>query len=369
MQSREVIARGIWQQAMQRGLVTIEFDVAVWSEHALQREDSALRELLNQPVAGGWVDRGFLPNGRMVSVWRPHESSEHWLLAALSVMPQLGFDGLDALVLAGAFANTQQCSWPCDRTDFPRVDYGFLTDRLSTDIPTTSEASIPMFARCFLPNETAALGFYPVVDSVPLLRQLLALGVTTLQLRIKQPALSLENTITEAVALGRQYRARLFINDHWQLAIAAGAYGVHLGQEDLLQADLVAIAQAGLHLGISTHGYYELLCAAHWQPSYIALGHIFPTTTKQMPSLPQGVARLATYQQLVCDYPTVAIGGIDLGNAAEVLATGVGSVAVVRAVTQASDLPMTVAGWQQLCATLQPERDAVQKPEVAHVNR
>jgi thiamine-phosphate diphosphorylase len=162
--------------------------------------------------------------------------------------------------------------------------------------------------------------------------------VRTVQLRIKDPHHPrLEQEIQEAIALGQQYQARVFINDYWQLAIRHGAYGVHLGQEDLLQADLAAIQRAGLRLGLSTHGYHEIACALALRPSYIALGHIFPTTTKQMPSAPQGLVRLSRYAELLSDVPTVAIGGISQARVPAVLATGVGSVALVTAITEAVD--------------------------------
>ncbi|MDX1676663.1 bifunctional hydroxymethylpyrimidine kinase/phosphomethylpyrimidine kinase, partial [Arsukibacterium sp.] len=122
------------------------------------------------------------------------------------------------------------------------------------------------------------IGLYPVVDSVQWLRRLLPLKPDVVQLRIKQGSDSeIERQIAEAVQLSHAYNLRLFINDHWQLAIKYAAYGVHLGQEDLEQADLEAIAQAGLRLGISTHSYPELIRAKQLQPSYIALGHIFAT--------------------------------------------------------------------------------------------
>ncbi len=182
------------------------------------------------------------------------------------------------------------------------------------------------------------MGLYPVVDSVAWLKRLLPLGVNIIQLRIKtadQQLLSAE--IAAAIALGKQYQAQVFINDHWQLALQLGAYGVHLGQEDLATADLAALRQAGIRLGVSSHGYAELLRAKALQPSYIALGHIFPTKTKQMPSQPQGVVRLAQYVPLAAPYPTVAIGGINAERLAAVAATGVNSIAVVTAITEAAD--------------------------------
>ncbi|AYY82201.1 MULTISPECIES: thiamine phosphate synthase [Proteus] len=190
------------------------------------------------------------------------------------------------------------------------------------------------------------LGLYPVVDSVEWIERLLKTGVTTLQLRIKdkQPN-DVEQEIVEAIKLGRQYHARLFINDYWQLAIKHHAYGVHLGQEDLDIADLDAIKKSGLRLGISTHDETELQRAKTLRPSYIALGHIFPTTTKDMPSKPQGLDALKHQVEQTPNFPTVAIGGISLERVPDVVATGVGSVALVSAITKAPD-------WQQVTRKL-----------------
>ncbi|NHB62628.1 thiamine phosphate synthase [Photorhabdus sp. RW14-46] len=197
----------------------------------------------------------------------------------------------------------------------------------------------------FAPTEHR-LGLYPVVDSLAWISRLLQAGVTTIQLRIKDlPEDQVEEEIQQAIMLGRQYNARLFINDYWRLAIKHGAYGVHLGQEDLVIADLNAIQKKGLRLGISTHDEQELARAKSLRPSYIALGHIFPTTTKAMPSSPQGVEALKRQVENTPDYPTVAIGGISLERVPDVIATGVGSVALVSAITKAKD-------WRQATAQL-----------------
>ena len=175
------------------------------------------------------------------------------------------------------------------------------------------------------PSVPFRLGLYPVVDSVTWIERLLAAGVRTLQLRIKDKRDSeVEEHVVAAIALGRKYHARLFINDYWRLAIKHQAYGVHLGQEDLETTDLSAIRNAGLRLGVSTHDDMEIDIALAARPSYIALGHVFPTQTKQMPSAPQGLDQLAQHIQRLGDYPTVAIGGISLERAPAVLATGVG---------------------------------------------
>ena len=193
------------------------------------------------------------------------------------------------------------------------------------------------------------LGLYPVVDSVAWIERLLAVGVKTIQLRIKDKQDDeVEADIIAAVALGRRYDARLFINDYWRLAIKHQAYGVHLGQEDLESTELELIRAAGLRLGVSTHDNMEIDVALAARPSYIALGHVFPTQTKQMPSAPQGLEQLASHIERLADYPTVAIGGISLERAPAVLATGVGSIAVVSAITQANDWQAATAQLLQL---------------------
>lgn len=191
-------------------------------------------------------------------------------------------------------------------------------------------------------KENQKMGLYPVVPTVDWVEKLLKMGVKTIQLRIKDPNyIDLEKDIEKAVKLGKEYSARVYIDDYWKLAIKYGAYGVHLGQEDLLTADLKSIEQSGVHLGLSTHGYYEIARAYQVKPSYIALGHIFPTKTKKMKSNPQGLINLRSYAKLLNNYPLVAIGGIKLDTIKDVKKTGVGSIAVVTAITESND-PKTV---------------------------
>ena len=202
------------------------------------------------------------------------------------------------------------------------------------------------------PATASRLGLYPVVDSVEWIARLLEVGVRTLQLRIKdREEEAVEPAVIESIALGKRYHGRLFINDYWQLAIKHRAYGVHLGQEDLDVANLNAIREAGLRLGVSTHDDHELDRALAIRPSYIALGHIFPTETKAMPSAPQGLTELQRHIARLKGVSTVAIGGISLARAPAVLATGVGSIAVVRAITQAPDWR---AATQALLALAEP---------------
>lgn len=187
----------------------------------------------------------------------------------------------------------------------------------------------------FLDCGTTALGLYPIVDSTAWVKRLLPLGVKTIQLRIKNNP-HVESEIQQSILLARQYEARLFINDYWELAIRHGAYGVHLGQEDLKEADVEKIRRAGLRLGVSTHCYDEVTCADAVQPSYIACGPIYHTTSKIMSFSPQGIERLKHWRRTL-KYPLVAIGGITQERLLDVLETGVDGIALISAITQADD--------------------------------
>ncbi len=308
-------------------------------------------------ITGGHADP---VNGRRLDYWSdgaqsfwlsgedissPHNhGSGCSLSAAIAAAVARGFSLPDALVLAKAYVTrgirrasqlgggpgpVAHCGWPDNIADLP-----VLT--------TTPQTAAVGFAPCKAP-----LGLYPVVDSVLWLEKLLAQGVKTIQLRIKSAGQgageTLKQVIEQSVMLAEQYGAQLFINDHWRLAINCGAYGVHLGQEDLESADLAAIAAAGLRLGVSTHSYAELARVHALQPSYIAIGPIFKTATKTVSAGPQGLLQLAEWVQLLApSYPLTAIGGIDLGRAEQVLATGVGSCAVLSAISTAEDYAAVV---------------------------
>ncbi|NIE67320.1 thiamine phosphate synthase [Burkholderia sp. Ax-1719] len=259
--------------------------------------------------------------------------AEDWM-PALAAFLDCGFDPHDALVLALAWRDGDEQkadAWPVDIARFPRV----------LGLP---DAPARPFATC--PQK---LGLYPVLPSADWVERVLDFGVKTVQLRSKQPeSAELTREIERCVAAGRKHDAQLFINDHWQAAMAAGAYGVHLGQEDLREADLNALAASGIRLGLSTHGYFEMLTALHFRPSYVACGAVFATTTKSMPTAPQGMQRLKRYVQLLDGVvPMVAIGGIDAAVFPQVVATGAGSVAVVRAVTEAADPAAAVAALRK----------------------
>ena len=196
------------------------------------------------------------------------------------------------------------------------------------------------FEQMFIPL-IGPIGFYPVVPTAEWVERLLAWGVRTIQLRIKTADHTPDDIAAEvraAVAAGSKVPgSQVFINDHWQLALSANAYGVHLGQEDLDTADIKALRSAGVRLGLSTHTLAELARAKAVQPSYLAIGPIYPTTLKVMPYEPVGLERLATWAKAAAPYPVVAIGGISLARMHGVLACGIDGVAVVSAVTLAED--------------------------------
>ncbi|APR99748.1 thiamine phosphate synthase [Pajaroellobacter abortibovis] len=181
------------------------------------------------------------------------------------------------------------------------------------------------------------LGLYPIVHTLEWVKRLVPTGITTLQLRMKGCSPSLvASTLPQAIEVARLFRVRLFINDEWALAVQYKAYGVHLGQEDLQHANLSVIREAGLRLGISTHSDAEIQKAFAIEPSYIAFGAIFPTSTKPMATAPQGIDMLMRVREKI-PLPLVAIGGINLSNIDWILQTQVDGIAMISAITQAED--------------------------------
>jgi len=191
-------------------------------------------------------------------------------------------------------------------------------------------------------------GFYPIVDDLRWIERLLLLGVRTIQLRLKgcEPP-ERQRQIKAAITLGHQYNAQMIINDYWQDAIDFGATWLHLGQEDLAQADFPAIRNANLQLGISTHSPEELDVALAAQPDYLALGPVYETTLKKMRWLPQGLERIGLWKQKI-PCPLVAIGGITLERAPDVLRAGADSIAVVSDILQSPSPDDRAQHWLRL---------------------
>src|ERR1700742_585285 len=188
--------------------------------------------------------------------------------------------------------------------------------------------------------------FYPVVDSVAWVARLAKLGVGTVPLRAKDlndaDALAI---VREALDVTKGTATKVVVNDYWRAAIEAKAQHLHLGQEDLVDADLKAIRDAGLTLGVSTHDDEELAIGLAARPDYVALGPIFPTTLKSMRFAPQGIPKISEWKKRVGDLPLVAIGGIKLEQAPAIFAAGPDSIAVVSDVIQHADPDARVRAW------------------------
>jgi hydroxymethylpyrimidine kinase/phosphomethylpyrimidine kinase/thiamine-phosphate diphosphorylase len=281
------------------------------------------------------------------------------LAAAIAACLGLGFSLPSALVIAKAYVTQglryakhygkgpgplQHGQWPYAEIDLPIVTRG----------APSSLTPYPAFPSC----GPTAIGLYPIVDRASWLERLLPQGVTSIQLRIKDlQGEQLEREIQDAIKIANKYHARLFINDYWQLALRHRAYGVHVGQEDIDDVDMPALANAGIRLGISTHNYWEVAHALAYKPSYIAIGTIFPTTSKPMTQPPQGIKSLARWCRTL-NYPLVAIGGINEQNLQSVLTTGVDGVSVISAIRDAENPEATAKKWimsfqQQVARSIQ----------------
>lgn len=195
--------------------------------------------------------------------------------------------------------------------------------------------------------EKALSPFYPIVPDLAWLERILPLGVKTVQLRLKDAA---PGEIRRQVRAAREAAARtscqLIINDYWREAIEAGCAWVHLGQEDLADADLSAIKAAGLKLGLSTHSPEELEIALAAHPDYVALGPVWETRLKAMKWAPQGLERVRSWKRRIGNLPLVGIAGITLERAPSVLEAGADSCAVITDFITHSNPEARIRQWQ-----------------------
>jgi thiamine-phosphate pyrophosphorylase len=188
--------------------------------------------------------------------------------------------------------------------------------------------------------------FYPVLPSAEWVARLVPAGTRFVQLRIKNtPEAELRREVREAQAICVRHGAQLIVNDHWRIAIDEKCPWVHLGQEDLVDADISAIRRAGLLLGVSTHDHAELEKGLSVDPDYVALGPIYPTKLKKMPFAPQGLDRIGEWKKLVGKKPLVAIGGLTLERALLCLKAGADSAAVVGDIVYNTDPVAQARKW------------------------
>lgn len=188
--------------------------------------------------------------------------------------------------------------------------------------------------------------FYPVVPDSSWVLKLVPVGTRLIQLRIKdQQEAEVRRQVREAKVVCAQHGADLIVNDYWQVAIDEGCSWVHLGQEDLVDADVKAVRRAGIRIGVSTHDHAELDKGLAIDPDYVALGPIWPTVLKQMPWAPQGTERLAEWKKLIGDKPLVAIGGLTLERALLCLKSGADIVSVVGDIVNHADPIAQARAW------------------------
>ena len=195
--------------------------------------------------------------------------------------------------------------------------------------------------------------FYPIVPDLAWMERIVPLGIRTVQLRLKDaPPAEVERQIRASMALCRRHGCQLIVNDYWQAAIECGADFVHLGQEDLADADVARIKAAGVKLGVSSHDHTELATALAARPDYVALGPIYETKLKVMKWAPQGLDRIGDWKRRIGSLPLCAIGGITPERAPGVLAAGADCVAVVTDFVTAADPEARVRQWVAWARTI-----------------
>jgi hydroxymethylpyrimidine kinase/phosphomethylpyrimidine kinase/thiamine-phosphate diphosphorylase len=307
------------------------------------------QDFLLSPQAIGWLS---LPR-----IATPHHHGTGCTFASsLAAALALGFCEADAAVLAKmATADALRSGYPAGAGAGPvHAAVGFAAR--AAVLPSLVDEGFAQRLRAF-PEIEGSLGLYAIVDSAAWVERVARAGVPTVQLRIKQAAPEqLDAEVRAAVAAAERHGARLFINDHWPLALKHRAYGVHLGQQDLAHADLAALADAGLRLGLSSHAPWEVARAWALQPSYIACGPIHATQTKDMPWIPQGEGNLAFWSALL-PLPVVAIGGLDGSRAEAAARCGADGISVLSGITGAASPEDAIAACAQaLVAGRQAER-------------
>jgi hydroxymethylpyrimidine kinase / phosphomethylpyrimidine kinase / thiamine-phosphate diphosphorylase len=305
--------------------------------------DGRVLDWIATPQAAGWLA------APRIATRHEHGTGCTFASSAAAAMA-LGHVVADALVLAKmSTLNALRHGSEAGQGPGPvRARPGFgLEPSLMPSLSWGEEAVFPAATA----ERAQPLGLYAIVDSATRVRQVLAAGVRTVQLRIKTgppEANELHEQIDASVRDCRAAGAELFVNDHWQLAVELGAPGVHLGQEDVLalgESGRATLAASGVALGISSHSLWELARARALAPRYIACGPVWPTLTKAMPWKPQGLDNLRWWSRMA-GHPVVAIGGILATEQAELAAAcGADGVCVVRGL--GDDPAATVSAFRQ----------------------
>lgn len=195
-------------------------------------------------------------------------------------------------------------------------------------------------------NEIQLDRFYPIFDSTEWLERLLPFGIKLTQLRIKDKSdAEVRAEIIKGKAICEKHGCTLVINDYWQMAIEENCDFIHLGQEDLDDADIKAIRAKGIRLGLSTHDNDELDRALSYEPEYLALGPVYPTILKKMKWTEQGLDKVTEWKKLVGNVPLVAIGGMSVERATGAYEAGADIVSAVTDITLNSDPEARIIDW------------------------
>ena len=181
---------------------------------------------------------------------------------------------------------------------------------------------------------------YPITDvrisgisHAEQVERLIAGGATLIQLRDKHAGPNdFYNAAVEAIRIARTHSVRIIINDRVDIALAAKADGVHLGQDDLPPRAARSILGENAIIGFSTHSIEQARAALELPVDYIALGPIFPTKTKEDPDDIVGLDGLREVRHIVGEIPLVAIGGIADENLLSVLSAGADSTAMISSI-------------------------------------
>lgn len=193
--------------------------------------------------------------------------------------------------------------------------------------------------------------FYLIVGHVGRIELLVPQGVKLVQLRIKnQPIAEVHRQIARARDFCAVHKTQLVVNDYWQAALDLRCSFVHLGQGDMETADFGALRRAGVRFGLSTHDEAELDQALSHNPSYVALGPVYPTKLKQMKWGPQGLERVRRWKKMAGGTPLVGIGGLTVKRLPGLFEAGADSAAVVTDIQQADDPEARTRDWIKACA-------------------
>ncbi|MGE8940894.1 thiamine phosphate synthase [Leptospira interrogans] len=193
--------------------------------------------------------------------------------------------------------------------------------------------------------------FYPIVPDLAWMERIVPAGVRMVQLRLKDASTDeVKRQIAGSLDVCRRHGCQLIVNDYWREAIDLGADYIHLGQEDLAEADMPSIKARGIRVGISTHSHEELDIALAAKPDYVALGPIWETKLKAMKWSPQGLERVRDWKSRIGDLPLVAIGGITPERAPDVIAAGADSAAVITDFFTHPDPVARVRVWLEWAA-------------------